>query len=533
MSIVLLLSLIVLPKDGWAKKRYIVDGYQVELNLRTDGSVQVREKISFLFQEGEFSYAYRKIKGSSIDSISDMRITSEDAAVLSVERKGGSSFRWNFEPREEPATFLLEYVAHGVLISEGPNNELNWWAVGQEWDVPVTNVSVTVTLPYTDLTQDSLMLKSDPDQISFAGANPEISFSQSRVAPEKGYRIGIAFPERLKVIEDHTLRNTILWALGLGFLGLIGAIFGWERPPKVEVKPRSTDQQPELSLGQAGHLYHVEDMGRSRLFNGMIFSLAQRGHLKLRTEEAEKWYLEDQAFAEEIDLDGDLTEQEYRLLRELKKQPNLKKFGEKAHKFRSEELKELRQELVKAGSYRSLREKMQTWLPTGGILIVAGLVSLWLIPQPWTGPLAGLQIGVGLAGLIVGSQRYVLTEKGTRQRSEVKSYATNLRREIDGLRNTGQSGEAVRKLLKHLPWLSLDEKVNEQWLKKLQKTLKDSDEQIVLPDWLVDPTGELTINDAFAAFTPMMIVFTQSSAAAGAAGAGAAGGGAGGGGGAG
>ncbi len=346
-----MLGLLLSPTLSHAKKRYQLDRYHTELHLRLDGTLRVVETIGFQFEGGEFTYAFREVGRGDADSISAVAVRSDEAEVkeVSVRQKGRDwEIRWEFPPRQKAATFTLEYIAHGSLRSDDGQNELSWWVVDKGWKIPVSGIEAQVFLPYTEMTADSLAVDPANAQISLGAEGPVISFTSEPLSRKQAFEIEVRFPERIEVIEDHSLRNAIFWGLGLALLGVVmGAILA-KKKPKLNGSEPTGHEPPGLSIAEAGYLAFDDDSSRQRLFQAMIFDLAQRGYLRLVREEKSRWGQE-KVKAEVLPREEGLSDLEWAFLGELKRKPRLDEFGHSTNRFRTDSLKALRQQLLDQG----------------------------------------------------------------------------------------------------------------------------------------------------------------------------------------
>lgn len=83
-SITLWLVLAIATPALAQEKVYDIANYDVDLVLRTDGSYRVTERITFDFQQGNFTFATRNIPLDKIDRITEMQVQSEDVVLRDV-----------------------------------------------------------------------------------------------------------------------------------------------------------------------------------------------------------------------------------------------------------------------------------------------------------------------------------------------------------------------------------------------------------------------------------------------------------------
>eukprot|EP00727_Mastigamoeba_balamuthi_P011987 m51a1_g7410 hypothetical protein (900) ;mRNA; r:200709-205963 len=126
---------------------------------RSPCSVRTVERITFVYTEGSFSSAYRRIELSRAEyhatSVSLVSLTSPDADITSFNVISDSTHwevRWEYALRWAPstATFVLAFDSDAVLCADGLNR-LSLTVVGTEWAVPVRNVTATIAVPWGSL----------------------------------------------------------------------------------------------------------------------------------------------------------------------------------------------------------------------------------------------------------------------------------------------------------------------------------------------------------------------------------------------
>jgi hypothetical protein len=201
----------------------------------------------------------------------------------------------------------------------------------------------------------------------------------------------------------------------------------------------------------------------------------------------------------------------------------------------------VREQVIERGWFRSY-EARSNRLVVVGVLLAAAAVGLPFLLTGWAAFLAvGLLGGPGLAALLGGSLRYVITAPGAQRKAQVLAYLDATREQVETRRDADPVA-AAQQLLDDLPWLILDPDVDKAWLDDLKDALEDAEGDVPLPDWLDDAVGQTedAASAAVATFMPIYIAVISTSGATGAgavaggaAGAGAAGGAGGGGGGAG
>ncbi|TLZ70683.1 MAG: DUF2207 domain-containing protein, partial [Methanobacteriota archaeon] len=158
---ILLLALLSLfavasPPVRAQEKVYHLASNAVTLDLDANGSIRIAERLTFSFDLGTFSFAYRDIPWRGFDDI--LAVSVEDGAGtpesfafwFAPEATGEWHIRWSFPPAAAPAvrTFVVRYtVTNALLQPTATLNRLDWQAVGTGWSVFTDNLTVEVILP--------------------------------------------------------------------------------------------------------------------------------------------------------------------------------------------------------------------------------------------------------------------------------------------------------------------------------------------------------------------------------------------------
>jgi len=218
----ILVLLTIWPRAvGAAAKDYYFPEVRIEIAVERDGSFVVDEYRTFAFQ-GEFSFAWIAIPlragpgGYRNEvSISEFEVRDERGQALRTETGTGSgrfSAKWSFAARDERRTFHIRYRVRGGVTSYPEATELYWQAVGDEWDKPAGNVTVTVILPEAvEGAGDLLVWGHGP----LAGRSEIVDrrtarFTSPRLASRQPFEIRVVWPAGLVAgvpSDRHTLES--------------------------------------------------------------------------------------------------------------------------------------------------------------------------------------------------------------------------------------------------------------------------------------------------------------------------------------
>ena len=149
---------------SFAAENWVINNFQSQITLQSDGKVLVDETIDVNFgnpaKHGiyrDIPYIYYTDSGSNI--YADVKVTSilqNGSPARYVQSKEGNYIRLKigdpnitFSGRVE---YKIQFVAKGILKSFQDHDELYWDVTGNGWPVSIAKVSAVVTLPQNGLT---------------------------------------------------------------------------------------------------------------------------------------------------------------------------------------------------------------------------------------------------------------------------------------------------------------------------------------------------------------------------------------------
>ncbi len=149
-----------LPAVAQAADGERIATYDVDLDIRADGSVQVTERIDYDFGATSRHGITRDIptrepaddQHDRVYHVRDVQVTSPSGAPAAVDAQDNtrSTFLRIGDPDKTVTgrqTYEIRYVLEGSLNAQPKLDELYWDAVGEGWDVPVDRATATVTAP--------------------------------------------------------------------------------------------------------------------------------------------------------------------------------------------------------------------------------------------------------------------------------------------------------------------------------------------------------------------------------------------------
>ncbi|MFN8521860.1 MAG: DUF2207 domain-containing protein [Chloroflexota bacterium] len=160
--LVLMATLVFQAPAFGQEKRFLWEAIDVDIQVASNGDLQVRERQVFRFLTGSFSHAYRDFGATSFDELRDVQVSEESTtysegrdaprsfAVTRQVLDGRTSWRveWWFDPTEGAVrTFDLSYTAVSGVRRSAALATIEWTAVGSDRGAPVRQASVTMNLP--------------------------------------------------------------------------------------------------------------------------------------------------------------------------------------------------------------------------------------------------------------------------------------------------------------------------------------------------------------------------------------------------
>jgi len=240
-------------------RRYWIESFDVTLEVRADGVLEVEERLEFGF-EGSFNGIYRDIPTRyetpwGLDyriRLETVSVTDPIGSELQYEESWQGDDRrlkvWVPGARDTTRTVVLRYRVERALrfpeadADEGfaAHDELYWNATGTRWTVPIRSASARVILPaevespveaaaYTG----AYGSRASAATIARPAANQVLFRSEAQLGPGEGMSIVVGWPPgavRRPTIAD-SARNLLRdnWPLGLPLLALGGMILAFRR----------------------------------------------------------------------------------------------------------------------------------------------------------------------------------------------------------------------------------------------------------------------------------------------------------------
>ena len=292
-----------------------VRGYDVTVDVRDDGSLDVTETVDYAFGDSERHGIVRDVprrlphaqEQDRITDVTDVTVQSPTGAPVDLETEtdGGSLvLRVGDEDREVTGdhTYVLSYRVDAVATASDGGAQVAWDAVGTGWEVPVDEVTVRLTAP-GDLTAGTCVAgpTGSRDACESDTRGDTLTASAGGLDEGEGVTVTATMPAG-SVATEPVLRGSFSPARAFGtgavplgtallvLAGLLGAILARLRRGAVpRTPPTDAGRLPSAALpdppahARPAQLGTLLD-GRADLHEvaATLFDLAGRGLLTLR-----------------------------------------------------------------------------------------------------------------------------------------------------------------------------------------------------------------------------------------------------------
>ncbi len=524
--LVLIIGLLCLPLPAAGAKSYYAQRYDVVVEVREGGTLEVTETVLFIFEGGPFTYVFRDLTTDFSDELTvlsaelDGETLPRGAEAGQVEIKGDDPVEvtWHFAPTSDSShTFTLHYALEGVVQRDAGHDLLTWQCLPNEHDYVIAQSTCEIRYPA------GVELAVPPElregEATLETASQRVIAQSFDQEDDETYVVALRFPEGSLIArppawqqrrqEIRASRPTYLAIAGAVFLlSLIGVIGLWRRYRRKLPEPQRyvpTKQPPRARPpAVAGVLYHEGKFDYQwDCFLATLFDLAERGFLTIQDLDRKRWWGKDfELQRTPSPQDNDLRPHERALLTAV--------FERKNHSVKSIQLSDLRNsisgrvnryteilkdELEAQGLFDPEQERRSHTLVYGGlgalILVVLGSVLFAVLFgeqfSPWSLLISGALFLNSLVAVILGTTISTLTEEGLREAHAWQEFADYLKQITRG-KESGYDRNTFRQYLTYATAFGLAEK----WAKHF-----DKEEQIVTPAWFQTVTSDAHTSAAF------------------------------------
>ena len=297
-----LFLLLAPPVPAWARS-YHVSQFDSTIHVQEDGSADIQEKITFVFQ-GQFQGVYRDIpveypgpKGSNYSLfVTVNQVTDENGSALKFEKSQSRGFLrlkiYVPHASDSARTVNIDYSASDATKFFPQFAEFYWNVTGNDWLVPIQSASTTVYFPVE--AAGSLRVQAyqgiygsqDPARASVDGA--VVTAESTGPLPARGgLTVDVYIPEGIlrepgaltklgRFIRSNPILSLPFWA----FIVMFGLWWYKGRDPSAGLSVAPMYEPPEgLRPAEAGTL--IDDSVDPRDITAVLVDLAVRGYIKI------------------------------------------------------------------------------------------------------------------------------------------------------------------------------------------------------------------------------------------------------------
>lgn len=488
--IVFLLLLLSFSSLSHAKE-YEVANYDVQLQVSEEGDFLVEERITLRFIEGDFSYAYREIRGNVFSALEFVSIEGLNVPISDYELTEGRNLkiRWYYDQQgKKEANFLLRYIGRKGLQSTKGQNVIDWTPTGSDWDVPIRDLDVQIRIPWPIGERE---IRPAADLV--ASGETEFHFHKEYLAPGKAYKVYLSFPEQVEMVvkkESNWQRQDIYYLLLFIFAGLVLMILDLMMREKI-LPRKGKYSSSDLLIYEKALLLNRYDTKNSIV--AQLYELAKKGKIKLHSslKKSTFWGKQAEITVEILDREG-ISRVEEEILNKLEKDNTLEKFFRDYRWFSGmdNELKSYLEErafISKPALYRRKRTAYSSFLfmlPATAILIAGVIYSENILIS-----LAIALYIISLGRLIKAGTLNIFTPEALYLKDEIQAEIEKKKEKLESLIKAGANNEALDYFFQEIEYIILQKYFNAAILEGYKKAFRKADE-VKTPAWLeLDASG--------------------------------------------
>ena len=299
-------ALLVLVATAVEAKDYSARRFDVVLRVLGQGALEVTETVVFQFEDGTFSYVTREIPTRRTDGIEILSASmdgrempfGEGPGQVEVTQKSRVRVRWRFDPAAHSThTFVLKYIARGVVQREDGADFLAWQALPRERGYRIASSTIDLRLPAEPLQPATVRtrrvraanLTQDGDTVRVTAQDLR---SNGAIELQVRFRPGsvVAAPPDWQARQMRAAERGPRWLAAAGVVLAVALVVlfalrqNYDAPPREPAAVAATAAPPDsLPAPVAGAL--ATD-GRPRTEHAMatLIALADRGDISITAE---------------------------------------------------------------------------------------------------------------------------------------------------------------------------------------------------------------------------------------------------------
>ncbi|MGB9898883.1 DUF2207 domain-containing protein, partial [Thermanaerothrix sp.] len=152
-----LLALLGAPRGNADARAYYAERYDVVLQIQAENRIQVEETVTFRFEGGPYTYAFRQLTLDQLEHV-EIQSASLDGVTLpegnqpnQVEIKRNADpieITWHFPPTQDATRTLgLRYLVSGHIHLRDNAEGILWQAIPEEHEYTIRQARITVRYP--------------------------------------------------------------------------------------------------------------------------------------------------------------------------------------------------------------------------------------------------------------------------------------------------------------------------------------------------------------------------------------------------
>ena len=312
-TLLILLFLFSIFRQSFSQEGFVIDQYDITINLDQAGFFDVNERIKVTFSE-ERRGIFREIPTSYRVEGKEKRIDLSNIEVLEDPFKVQHSRAETVIRIGDPdqyirgeKTYEIRYRVFDAFLFDSAGAEFYWNYIGMDWKVPIASAHLELIVPnvassYLENFQayaGSMGSQSQEKIISNLQENKISIETTEPLRPGEGVTMAVKYPpgviekyERPKVIDRYYLIPAVFFALLFGF---------WSRKGKQEsliVDDLMTYPPEGLSASEVGAL--VDDRINDRDIIALIPEWGAMGYIKVKAVEQEYGHKSDDLYIEKL-----------------------------------------------------------------------------------------------------------------------------------------------------------------------------------------------------------------------------------------
>lgn len=310
--------MLLVPQVALAQKTFYWESFDVDIRLRADGTLDVTEHQTLVFNGGDFSFGFATIPYRRLDDIRNITLREGDRVYDRASNNAPYTFEvtdngdeieiyWYFPPSRGSHTYTFGYTVDGAVRVEETGSQILWTAIPSDIVGRVNDSRVSIQLPSGVSAESTLSLLAGQE----GGAVIEIDQDKRRATfemtsalfPGEAFEVGVRFPtnqlplptsnwQRQEQVNDTWATLILLLSGGIFVTGpmlVFGLWYTRGRDPEVGAVPEYITKRPSnLPPALVGSL--VDEKAEMRDIVSTLVDLARRGYLEIREQKNDHIY---------------------------------------------------------------------------------------------------------------------------------------------------------------------------------------------------------------------------------------------------